>query len=208
MADSDATGGHTAATGSGTGLPPRGTGQRPDPELLRPGIARVILIGFMAAGKTTVGRLLAERLGWRFVDFDEEIVRRSGETVPEIFRQHGESVFRALEARLTAELRSQERAVLAPGGGWVTTPAALEGLPAGTALVWLRVSAEEALRRIGGGADRPLLAGADPLTRARALMDERESLYRRADVVIDVDGRTPAAIADAIVARLAKRTDE
>lgn len=190
------------AEGGGTRAPGGGTGARRDPAWSGPGAARVILIGFMAAGKTTVGRVLAERLGWRFVDFDEEIVRRSGETVPQIFREHGEAVFRALEARLTAELRSLDRAVIAPGGGWVTTPAALDNLPPGTLLVWLRVSAEEAIRRVGGGRDRPLLAGADPLERARALMAERESLYRRADLVIDVDGRTPAEIAAAIEARL------
>lgn len=182
----------------------RGTAHRPDPALHRPGLARVILIGFMAAGKTTVGRLLAERLGWRFVDFDEEIVRRSGETVPQIFREHGEAAFRALEARLGQELRTMERAVVAPGGGWVTTPAALDSLPADTSLVWLRVSAEEAVRRVGGGADRPMLAGADPLERARTLLADRESLYRRADFAIDVDGRTPADIVDEIVTRLSE----
>ena len=165
-------------------------------------ILRVLLIGFMASGKTTVGRQLAERLGWRFFDVDEEIVRRSGQTVPEIFREHGEAVFRALEARLAAEVRSTERAVIAPGGGWVTTPGALDGLPEGTFVVWLRVSAEEAVRRVGETADRPLLAGADPLDRARTLLAERESLYRRADLVLDVDDRSPADIVDEIAARI------
>ncbi len=165
-------------------------------------VLRVLLIGFMASGKTTVGRQLAERLGWHFVDVDEEIVRRSGQTVPDIFREHGEAVFRALEARLAAEVRSAEHAVIAPGGGWVTTPGALDDLPDGTFVVWLRVSAEEAVRRAGGGTGRPLLAGADPLDRARTLLAERESLYRRADLVLDVDDRTPADIVDAIAARI------
>lgn len=172
-------------------------------------IRRVLLIGFMASGKTTVGRLLAERLGWRFYDVDEEIVRRSGQTVPEIFREHGETVFRALEARLAAEIRSADNAVIAPGGGWVTTPGALDGLPEGTFVVWLRVSAEEAVRRVGGGGDRPLLAGPDPLDRARTLLAERESLYRRADLVLDVDDRTVAGIVEEIAARIpGERTSE
>lgn len=172
-------------------------------------IRRVLLIGFMASGKTTVGRQLAERLGWRFFDVDEEIVRRSGQTVPEIFREHGESVFRALEARLAAEIRTAERAVIAPGGGWVTTPGALDDLPAGTFVVWLRVSAEEAVRRAGGAMDRPLLAGADPLDRARTLIAERESLYSRADLVVDVDDRTVAEVVDEIIARIpGERTTE
>jgi len=175
----------------------------------RDAVRRVLLIGFMASGKTTVGRLLAERLGWRFIDVDEEVVRRSGQTVPEIFREHGEAVFRALEARLAAEVRSAERAVIAPGGGWVTAPGALDDLPDGTFVVWLRVSAEEAVRRVGGGADRPMLAGADPLDRARTLIAERESLYRRADLVLDVDDRTVGDIASEIAARIpGERTSE
>lgn len=183
----------TGAPGGGTGQPQAGGGGS---------VRRILLIGFMAAGKTTVGRLLAERLGWRFVDVDEEIVRRSGQTVPDIFREHGEAVFRALESRLAAEVRTLEQAVIAPGGGWVTTAGALDELPEGTFVVWLRVSAEEAVRRAGGGADRPLLAGADPLDRARALLAERESLYRRADLVVDVDDRTPADITDEVLARI------
>lgn len=193
----------------GTGAGGGGTGSRPGPAATsqkegtpHDTVRRVLLIGFMASGKTTVGRLLAERLGWRFVDVDEEVVRRSGQTVPEIFREHGESVFRALEARLAAEVRSAERAVIAPGGGWVTAPGALDDLPDGTFVVWLRVSAEEAVRRVGGGADRPMLAGADPLDRARTLIAERESLYRRADLVLDVDDRTVSDIAEEIAARI------
>jgi shikimate kinase len=114
-------------------------------------------------------------------------------------------VFRAIETRLSDELRAAEHTVFAPGGGWVTTPAALDDLPAGTALVWLRVSAEEAVRRAtAGGIERPLLAGPDPLERARALLQEREALYRRADIVTDVDGRVPDDVARDIAARLAK----
>ena len=180
----------------------RGTGHRTDAPRA---IERVILVGFMAAGKTTVGRHLAERLGWRFVDFDQEIVRRSGQTVPDIFRDHGESVFRALEARLTDELSSMRRAVIAPGGGWVTSPAAFERVPPDTMIVWLRVSAEEAVRRAATGrVSRPLLAGDDPLGRARELIAQREELYRRADVVIDVDERTPDQVAEAIAERIAQ----
>ena len=189
----------------GTGATDRGTGGpvSADPPMDR--ITRVILIGFMAAGKTTAGRLLAERLGWRFVDFDEEIARRCGQTVPEIFRDHGESVFRAMESRLWDELRSAERTVFAPGGGWVTTPTALEALPPATMLVWLRVTPEEAVRRAtAGGGVRPLLAGPDPLQRARTLLNEREALYRRAHMTIDVDGLTPDDVAREIAARLAE----
>ena len=190
---------------TGTGRTEGGTGGRDSADPPMVSIARVILIGFMAAGKTTAGQLLAERLGWQFVDVDEEIVRRCGQTVPEIFQEHGESAFRAREARLFDELRAAQRTVIAPGGGWVTTPAALDDLPAGTAVVWLRVTAEEAVRRAtAGGAQRPLLAGPDPLERARTLMNEREALYRRAHFTIDVDGLTPDDVASEIAQRLAE----
>lgn len=160
----------------------------------------VVLAGFMASGKTTVGRMLADRLGWEFVDFDEEIERRTGRSVGEVFRRGGEAEFRRMEADLTAEVAGRERLVLAPGGGWITQPALLQGIRSGALVVWLRISPEEALRRAeADGTHRPLLAGArDPLDRARALLQHREPFYRLADAVIDVDGRSPDEIADAI----------
>jgi shikimate kinase len=121
-------------------------------------VRRILLVGFMSAGKTTIGRLLADTLGWRFVDVDEEIVRRTGMSVADIFRERGEAVFRRLETRLTARLCSLDLAVIAPGGGWIMAPMALERLPRDTRTVWLRVSPEEAVRRsLGAGVERPLL---------------------------------------------------
>lgn len=158
------------------------------------------LVGFMAAGKTTVGRLLARALGWDFLDFDDEIARIEGRTVAEIFRHDGELAFRAMESRLTAGLSSVRRTVLAPGGGWIVQPGNLDCLPPGTVTIWLRVSAGEALRRAAAaGVERPLLAAAaDPLTEARALLRSREPFYGRADLAIDVDDRTPADIVQEI----------
>lgn len=157
----------------------------------------------MGAGKSTVGPLLAHLLGWRFVDLDEEIVRVTGMSVPDLFATRGEAAFRSLESQLTGTLSSVHRTVIAPGGGWITDPANLARLPAGTRTVWLRVSADEAVRRITEtGVVRPLLTGADPLAAARRLLDEREPLYRAADLVIDVNGRTPADIAAEIRARI------
>ena len=95
-------------------------------------VKRVLLVGFMASGKTRVGRLLAHRLGWSFRDFDSEIVSREGLSISEIFRQHGEGSFREMEARIGSELLGEDHVVLASGGGWPTGPGRMEDLPEGT----------------------------------------------------------------------------
>lgn len=166
-------------------------------------VRRVVLVGFMAAGKSTVGRALARRLGWRFVDLDERIERRAGRGVARIFAEEGEPAFRALEAATTAELAGLERTVIAPGGGWLTGRARLEALGPGTLSVWLRVSAEAALARSrAGGGERPLLAVPDPLTTIRRLLEEREPLYRLASLAVPTDGRDPEAVARDIEATI------
>jgi len=160
---------------------------------------RVVLIGLPGAGKSTVGALLAHRLGWSFADVDELIMRRTGRTVAELFQLDGEAAFRAMELRLTAELSSVSHVVIAPGGGWAAQPGALEALPTGTATVWLRVSPDEALQRLRGSPlGRPLLQVPDPLAALEALAGRRTDSYARADTIVDVDGRTAADIADTI----------
>ncbi len=166
-------------------------------------VERVVLVGFMAAGKTTVGRLLARRLGWTFLDFDDVIEARTGATVPQIFREQGEAAFRALEARLTEELAHAPGVVLAPGGGWITQPHLLDLLGPGSLVIWLRVSPEEAVRRaLADHVHRPLLAGPDPLGKARLLLAEREPLYYLADIAVDVDERDPDDVAWEIAERI------
>jgi shikimate kinase len=166
------------------------------------GITRIILVGFMAAGKSTVGRRVAEMLGWDFVDFDEEIERREGLPVPEIFRIYGQPAFRRMEAELTHDVAHLSGVVLAPGGGWITQPELLDAFGPETLVVWLRISPEEVVRRAARTlSHRPLLASApDPLVRARTLIREREPLYRLADVVVDVDGRDVEDVAEEIAA--------
>lgn len=172
----------------------------------RPGdgpVCRLILIGFMGSGKSTVGRRIAALLGWDFVDFDDAIERRTGRSVPEIFRRDGEAAFRSLEAELTEELAHRTHVVLAPGGGWITQPELLELFGGDTLVVWLRVSPAEAVRRAEHDeARRPLLAGPDPLHTARRLMRQREPLYRMADMVVDVDALSPDEIAASVVDRI------
>lgn len=167
-------------------------------------ITRIVLIGFMAAGKTTIGRLLAERLEWEFIDLDEEIERRTGLTIPEIFELHGVAEFRRLERALTDELAGIEQIVLAPGGGWVTQPDLLDLFGAETLVVWLRISPEAAVERaMRTITHRPLLAEApDPVERARILIREREPLYRLADTRVDVEGRPIEEVTAEILAKM------
>lgn len=164
--------------------------------MAEPLVERVVLVGFMCAGKTVVGELLARRLGWAFVDLDRLIEEREGRPVREIFADGGEAAFRRIEAEVSDSVAVWARMVLAPGGGWMGN--ALRGeLPEdGTVRVWLRVSAEEVVRRSAAAPGvRPLLAGPDPLSAARRLLAERESSYSLADLSVDTEGRTPAQVA-------------
>lgn len=163
----------------------------------------------MAAGKSTVGPLLAERLGWRFIDFDRRIQERTGLTPGELIRDRGEPAFRQLEAEVTDELGGVDRVVLAPGGGWATRPDLADRLGSGTVRVWLRVTAAEAIRRaVAEEIDRPLLG---PLEgrgeRAAALLRSREPYYARSELVVNVDDREPAVVVDEILRRLASRQE-
>jgi shikimate kinase len=177
-------------------------------ESLKRHIERCVLIGLPGSGKTTTGSLVARELGWTFYDIDAEIARRNGLSVADLFQSRGEMAFRAMESRLTAELSSLAETVLAPGGGWAAQPGALETLPAATGTVWLRVSPEEAIRRLRGSPERerPLLAGPDPLAALRRLLDQRSEFYERADLIVDVDGRGAEDISGTITEWLRRRT--
>lgn len=153
-------------------------------------VRRIVLVGFMAAGKTVVGRELARRLRWEHLDLDRAIERREGRSVAQIFAEDGEARFRELEVEATAAAAERSSVVISPGGGWITRPELLEALGPGTLSVWLRVSADEAVRRASASPGvRPLLAGPDPLAAARALLAVREPLYARADVHVWTDAR-------------------
>jgi shikimate kinase len=172
-----------------------------------PHARRVVLIGLPGAGKSTVGAALAGRLGWRFIDFDDEIVSRTGRSVDQLFQLDGETAFRAMEARLTAELSSLPDVVLAPGGGWAAVPGMLEALPPDSRVVWLRISPDEAIHRLRGSpVIRPLLRGPDPHGALRALAAQRTDRYARAALTVDVDGLGTDDIVDIITAWLDRNT--
>lgn len=138
-------------------------------------------------GKTTIGRAAARRLGRSFVDFDQEIERRAGMSVREIFRIEGEEHFRALEFALTEELSSSGGMVLSPGGGWITQQRSVELLRSAGRIIYLRASPEAVAGRLRRVETRPLLAGRDPVVALRELYEKRRALYETADVVLDTE---------------------
>ncbi|MCI5851357.1 MAG: shikimate kinase, partial [Sutterellaceae bacterium] len=131
----------------------------------------VYLIGMMGAGKSTVGKMLSQRLGWDFIDMDREIERREGRTIPEIFASDGEAGFRQLESGLLEELSRRLGLVVATGGGAVLAPRA-QGLMSGSGLVvYLRVDAETSYARTKSDRSRPNLESDDRMQRIRELLE-------------------------------------
>lgn len=163
----------------------------------------VVVFGFMGVGKTTVGRLLAPRLGYRFVDTDAEAEREAGMRIAEVFADRGEPAFREIERRVITRLSRGDAQIIALGGGAVLDPRNVDELRRGGRMILLTASPEEIGLRTRGDASRPLLAGADKLARIRALLDERRDRYlAAADMVVDTNGVPPIRVAEAIQARL------
>jgi len=147
-----------------------------------------VLVGLPGAGKSTVGKAVAERLGRTFLDFDLEIERRQGKTIAEIFGEKGEGHFRELELALTEELRLMGNMILAPGGGWVSNPEVVRLIRPPAQLVYLRLRPETALVRLGSErSTRPLLMRPDPLGELRRLFTARKAAYESADHVIEAE---------------------
>jgi shikimate kinase len=160
----------------------------------------IVLVGFMGAGKTTVGHLLAERLGLPFVDSDHVIEQRTGGSIRQFFADHGEPAFRELESRVICELVDGPEAVLALGGGAAGHPDTVTQLKSAQ-VVYLQVSFEEAKLRVAGDEYRPMLArpGLDDLYRRRL------SVYDAvATLTVATDGRRPEAISQDVLARLTR----
>lgn len=162
----------------------------------------IFLVGMMGVGKTTVGRLLAARLGVPFCDSDEQVAANTGMTVPEIFERHGEPAFRAEESRALQQAAQGDDAVVAVAGGAVLDPENRKLLRERGTVVWLRATVETMARRVGRGTGRPLL-GDDPAARIATLYPQREPLYAElADVTVDVDDARPEDVVEQIVAAL------
>ncbi len=163
----------------------------------------VILVGPPGAGKTSVGRALAARLGWPFVDVDTEIVAQAGKPIAQIFRDDGEAVFRKYERDQIVSLAARRGHVIAPGGGALLNPENRAALERSGVLVCLRATPEVLLGRVAGS-DRPLLQG-DPGARLRALLAERAPLYDSIAEQVDTTGLRVAEAAAVIAQRLEPR---
>ena len=169
---------------------------------------RIYLTGFMGSGKSTIGPILANVLGYDFVDLDEAIEERAGKPVPRIFAEDGEAAFRALEATMLRETAEHDHVVVALGGGALIAEANLQWALANGAVVYLKVSLDALIRRLRRGRIvRPLLldaAGrrlpaADLREKIRALMDRREPFYERAHVVVEIADQRVGITVDEVV---------
>jgi shikimate kinase len=155
----------------------------------------IFLVGFMGAGKSTVGRLLARKMGLGFIDCDERIERTAGSTIAEIFACDGEEAFREMETAVLMGLRSAPRSVVACGGGIVLRESNRATLAEEGDVVYLKVTYEAVMQRVGNTSTRPLLGS----TGAAALLEQRETLYEVvANHVVDTVGKSPADVTDEV----------
>lgn len=173
---------------------------------------RVFLIGYRGCGKSTVGRLLAQRLGWASVDSDDVVEEQAGKAIAAIFADDGEPAFRDLEERVVAELCERNDTVVSLGGGAVLRPATRERLKAAGPAFWLTASAETLAARIASdltsGDRRPRLTGLSGLAEVERVLAEREPIYREcATVAIDAEGRSAEVIASEIAGWLKKKKE-
>jgi shikimate kinase len=165
-------------------------------------IQNIALTGFMAVGKSAVGRALARKLNRRFVDLDKLIEKAEGMRVRDIFSRKGEPYFRQVEKKTLAEVLQQEGQVIATGGGVVMNADNLEMLREKSLLVCLTASPNVLLKRAGNGAKRPLLKGADRKKRVEELLKQREKSYAQARVFVDTSDLTVDEVVEKIVGLL------
>ena len=158
----------------------------------------VVLIGFMGSGKSTVGNRLARRLGYKFIDTDNEIEEVTGLTVARIFAKYGVKRFRGEEALLVSKLANKERLVIATGGGLVLRPVNVDQLKKNGILIGLQASPETICQRVRSKTTRPLLAKRSLRETVERLLEERKDAYGVAEFTVKVDPLTPDQIVDII----------
>ena len=160
----------------------------------------IAVYGFMGVGKSTIGKLLAERLGYDFIDMDTEIEKREETTISEIFRVQGEPRFRDLETTLIKELSQQDGLVIACGGGAIANTENAEVLGKASRMVYLTATIEEIIERTNHDNTRPLLEVENPVTIASELIERRKPVYTKyAEITIDTTGKTPDEVVEMVL---------
>lgn len=165
-------------------------------------MTRIFLVGFMGAGKTTIGRLLAERLGYAFLDLDEWIQQQVGLSIREIFERMGEAAFREMERRALHGLEAWDEVVVALGGGAFVSEENRRQVRRLGISIWLDCPLEVILERLVGTTDRPLYRSAEQM---RELWRARRPAYEQADLRVETGRLTPEAIVEEILRRLSLR---
>jgi len=168
----------------------------------------LVLVGMMGAGKSSIGRKLAQRLNLPFVDADAEIERAAGMSISDIFAKHGEPYFRAGEARVIARLLESGPQVLATGGGAFMHPQSREAIRAKGISIWLKAEYDVLMKRIKRRGDRPMLKTEDPEETLRRLMQERDPVYAEADVIVHSRDVPHEIIIAEIISAVAPRLEQ
>lgn len=145
----------------------------------------MVLVGLMGAGKSSIGQRLAEVIGWKFVDSDDEIAAAAGCSIADIFAIHGEPIFRDLEVRVITRLLAGEPIILATGGGAWMQPLLRAAIKRTATSIWLRADLDVLMRRVERRNHRPILEAGDKRSILAKLMDERYPIYAEADIVVD-----------------------
>ncbi len=159
----------------------------------------IVLIGLPGAGKSTVGRMVAERLHAGFVDIDNLLIRKEGKPIAMIFAEKGEQAFRDMERKEVEAALGNEPAVIAPGGGWAAQPGALDGARSRGYFVYLKSRAEVAAGRAEPSGTRPVLMGDDPLARMKELYTARDPFYAKADATVLTEAKSAENVAAEVV---------
>lgn len=164
----------------------------------------IVMIGLMGAGKSCIGRLLAQRLGLDFIDADEEIEQAAQCSIDEIFERHGEAAFRDGERRVIARILDGPVHVLAAGGGAMMDKQTRANIRSQAISVWLRADLDLLVQRVSRRHNRPLLKNGEPRDILERLMKTRHPIYAKADVVVDSDAKPPKVIVDRVIKALAE----
>ena len=159
----------------------------------------IVLTGFMGTGKTEVGKLVAQKLGYKLIDVDSEIVKEQKMEITEIFKECGEPGFRKIESDVIRRLSDMDKVIISAGGGAVLRQENMDNFRKKGVIVCLTASPETILKRTSNDSTRPLLQVDDPMKKIKELLELRKPYYEKADIMIDTEGKTPLQVAEEII---------